>query len=219
MPSYNNAPPEKSVLIEQGWPVYLFGSRQSVDGQYFVTSVAITSNVATIGVTGWSGPLPVVGGAVSIVGTQTNSNLFNVTNKTIASVSIDETGTGTLTFALVHANVATTTDVGTLYVRAAPVGEAITSAGASSIAGSVGNAVGRNANWLSASVYFPSAPSAATVTLQGSNTNNDADFVDIATITLTSFRGGAEVETNYEFVRFNVSGVTGTGTIVGSINA
>jgi hypothetical protein len=104
-------------------------------------------------------------------------------------------------------------------VRFAAVGDAVTAAGGASIAGSVGNVVGRQGNWLSAQVYFPTAPSAATTALQGSNTNNDADFQDIVAITVTNGRGEAQVETSFEFVRFNITAVTGTGTVVASVNA
>jgi hypothetical protein len=218
MPFFQNAPPAKAVLIEQGWPIYLFGTRQSIDSENYVTSVAITSNVATVGVTNWSGPLPVVGAFASIKTTQTNSGLFNVTNAVITAVSLDSTGTGTVSFALTNANIGTTPDVGKLYVRFAAIGEAITSAGGASVAGSVGNVVGRNGNWLTASVNLQ-GPSAAAVNLQGSNTNNDADFQNIAPISLTSGLGNASVETSFEFVRFDVTGVTGSGTIVASINA
>jgi hypothetical protein len=51
MPFFKNSPPAQAVLIEQGWPVYLFGSRQSIDSELHITSVAIASNVATVGVT------------------------------------------------------------------------------------------------------------------------------------------------------------------------
>jgi hypothetical protein len=218
MPYYDNAPPERAILIEQGWPVYLFGTRQSIDSENYVTSVAITGNVATVGVSNLSGPLPVVGGFASIKTSQTNSGLFNVVNAPITAVSLDPTGTGTVSFALTNADIATMPDVGKLYVRFAALGEAVTSAGGSSIAGSVGNVVGRNGNWLTAQVSVQ-GPSAVTVALQGSNTNNDADFQTIANITLTNGVGSTSVESSFEFVRFNLSAVTGTGTAVCSINA
>jgi hypothetical protein len=218
MPYYLNSPPAHAILIEQGWPVYLFGTRQSIDSENYITSVAITGNVATVGVTNISGPLPVVGGFASIKTSQTNSGLFNVTNSPITAVSLDQTGTGTVSFALTNANIASTPDVGKLYVRFAAIGEAVTSAGGASIAGSVGNVVGRNGNWLTAQVSVQ-GPSAATVNLQGSNTNNDADFQTIANISLTSGVGSTSVETSFEFVRFQLTGVTGTGTAVCSINA
>jgi hypothetical protein len=47
MPFFKNSPPAKAILIEQGWPVYLFGTRQSNDAEMRVTSVAITTNVAS----------------------------------------------------------------------------------------------------------------------------------------------------------------------------
>lgn len=221
MPYFKNSPPATSIMIEQGWPVYLFGSRQSIDGELNITSVSIASNVATVAVTSWSGPLPVVGAFASIEKTQTNSGLFNVTNLPITAVTLNPAGTDvvSISFALTNANITSTPDVGGVHVRFAAIGEPVTAAGGASIAGSVGNVVGRQGNWLSAQVYFPTAPSAATIALQGSNTNNDADFQDISAITVTNGRGEAQVETSFEFVRFNITAVTGTGTVVASVNA
>jgi hypothetical protein len=66
---------------------------------------------------------------------------------------------------------------------------------------------------------FPTAPSAVTVTLQGSNTNNDADFVDISTVTITGGKGSfSNVQTTFQFVRFNLSAITGSGTVWADIN-
>lgn len=221
MPFFKNSPPAKAVLIEQDWPVYLFGSRQSTDSELNVTSVSVSSNVATVGVTSWSGPLPVVGAFVSIEKTQTNSGLFNVTNQPITVVTLNAAGTDvvSVSFALTNANIGTTTDIGKVHVRFAAIGEAFTSAGGASVAGSVKFGIGRDGTFLSAQVYFPTSPSAATVSLQGSNANNDADFQDIQTLTITNGRGGAQVLTSFEFVRFNITSVTGTGTVVASINA
>ena len=221
MPYFKNSPPAKSILIEQGWPVYLFGSRQSTDSELNVTSVSVASNVATVGVTSWSGPLPVVGAFVSIEKTQTNSGLFNVTNLPITVVTLNAAGTDvvSISFALTNANVAVTPDIGKAHIRFAAVGEAVTSTGGASIAGSPKYGIGRSENWYSCEVSFPTAPSAVTVALQGSNTNNDTDFVDIATITITNGRGTKEVQTNFQFVRYNLTAVTGTGTVVATINA
>jgi hypothetical protein len=141
-----------------------------------------------------------------------------VTNLPITATTVDQTGTGTISFALTNANIGTTTDIGIVHIRFAAIGEAFSAAGAS-IAGSVGNVVGRAGNWISVQVAFPTAPTAATIALQGSNTNNDADFQDIQAITVTSGRGEAQIETSFEFLRFNITAVTGSGTVVASINA
>lgn len=220
MSFYRNSPPGRAIMIEQGWPVYLFGSRQSIDAELYITSVAITSNVATYNVTSWSGPVPVVGAFASVSRSQTSSGLFNVTNVPITAVSLNAAGTGTITLALTGSNVATTADTGMMRIRFAAVGDAITSTGGASIAGSVGNTVGRNANGLACQIAFSSGVTAATISLQGSNTNNDADFADVAMLTFVSgFAAASNVQTNFEFVRFNVTAVTGDGFVVGSINA
>lgn len=220
MPPYKNSPPAESIMVEQGSPVYLFGSRQSIDSQLSITSVSVATNVATIGVTSWSGPLPVVGAFVSIDKSQTNGGIFNVTNAPITGVALNAAGTDivSLSFALTSANIGVITDVGTAHVRFAAIGESFSSSVAS-IAGSVGNVVGRQGNWFSAQVNFSTIPTAATIALQGSNINNDADFQDIQAITVTSGRGEAQIETSFEFVRFNITGVTGTGAVVATVNA
>lgn len=219
MPFYRNSPPAKAIMIEQGWPVYLFGSRQSTDAEMHITSVAITGDVASVGVIGWSGPLPVVGAFASIEKTQTNSGLFNVANLPITATTVDQTGTGTISFALTNANIASTPDIGIVHIRFASIGEAFTTAGGASIAGSVGNVVGRNGNWITAQISFPTGTPPATVAVQGSNVNNDADFIDISEINITDGKGAAELDTSFEFVRFNIPTVTSTGTVVASINA
>jgi len=222
MPFYRNSPPEHAILIEQGWPVYLFGSRQSIDAELQVTSVSVATNVATVAVTSWSGPLPVVGSFASITGSQNGAGEFNVTNLALTAVTLNASHTDivSVSFALTHADLSAIADVGTMHVRFAPVGEAVTSAGCASIAGSVNTTEGRYGNVLTAQVYFPTAPSAATVSLQGANRDNDADYVDIVSIPIVAGRGFApNVETNFEFVRFNITAVTGSGTVVASINA
>lgn len=221
MPFYKNSPPARAIMIEQGWPVYLFGSRQSIDSELYINAVSIASNTAAVGVTSWSGPLPVVGAFASISGTQTNGGVFNVTNAPITSVTLNAAQNDVLfiSFGLTNANIANVTDVGKLHVRFAAIGESVTSAGGASIAGSVGNVFGRNGNWITVQVLFPAAPSAATVALQGSNTNNDADFIDILPITMTAGKGTASIETSFEFLRFNLTAVTGTGSVVATINA
>lgn len=220
MPFYRNSPPEHAILIEQGWPVYLFGSRQSIDAELQVTSVAVATNVATVAVTSGSGPLPVVGSFASITGSQNGAGEFNVTNLALTAVTLNATHTDivSVSFALTHADLSAIADIGTMHVRFAPIGEAFSAAGAS-IAGSVNTTEGRYGNVLTAQVYFPTAPAGATIALQGANRDNDADYVDIVAIPITSGRGFAQVESNFEFVRFNITAVTGSGTVVASINA
>lgn len=217
MPFYKNSPPAHAIMIEQGWPVYLFGSRQSIDSELYVNSVSIAANVATLGVTSWSGPLPVVGAFASIHATQSNGGVFNVTNQPITAVTLNaaQTDVVSISFGLTNANIATATDVGKVYVRFAAIGDAFTAA-AASIAGSVGNVFGRNGNWITAQVSFPEG--SATVALQGSNTNNDADFIDILPITVTDGQGTASIETSFEFLRFGLTDVT-AGSVVATINA
>ena len=223
MPLYSTSAfaPLPEVAIP-GKPAYFFGSLPTgtQDTQLRVSNVALTSNVASVTGTIFQGNIPAVGNFISIIGSTSTSGLFNVNQATITGVTgTASTGVYTITFALTHADIAVTPDVGTAYVRFAPIGEAVTSAGGASIAGSVNTTDGRYGNVLTAQVYFPTAPSAATVALQGSNRNNDADFVDIVSIPISNGRGFAQVESNFEFVRFNITAVTGSGAVAASINA
>jgi hypothetical protein len=239
MPGYDNSPfkPIPRLLIP-GQNSYLLGSwRQDASPtQFQVATVAIAADVATVTGTVTGGDIPLVGGLISIRGTQTSSGAFNVTNAALTAVTFTPaTSAITVTFALTAANVATTADSGLAIVPISEVPETV--ANGASIACTPQNnetflEVGR---LLSTTVTFPTLPTTATVVLQGANFDTDSEYTTIDTVatvtagaqttpkvTEVQNNGGGTTTAinspvNYRFYRFLVSGVTGTGTIIARI--
>lgn len=218
MPSYVNTPfAPNPRLLTAGWPEWLFGSFATdvAPTRFQVTNVALTSNVATVSGYVREGNIPAVGSLISIQGTASTSGLFNVSNVAIASVTINATtGIGTITFALTHANVATAADSGQAIVPQAVQTEALANGSSIPCVPPANDPNTDAARTFTAQVYFPSLPTTATVTVQGSLTNNDADYQNLGTV--GTVVGGAitlsQAEfqlTNERFLRFNVSAVTG----------
>lgn len=226
MPAYNNSPFAAAVkLLYAGVAEYLFGSwRQDVSPtKFYVTSVAIAANVATVGVTIYEGEPPAVGSLISIQGTQNGTGEFNVTNAALTGVNLNSAGVGTVTFALVGANLATTADAGIAIVPQPIKLEAI-AAGASVAVAMSNNSFGGDLDrTVTAQAIFGTVPTAATVSLQGSMVNSDADFVTVGTIATVAgsavTANGVTVVANWLFYRALVSGVTGAGTIAVLIEA
>jgi hypothetical protein len=239
MPAYDNSPfkPVPKLLIP-GQNSYLFGfySQDVSPTQIQVSSVAIATNVATVIGTIFGGNVPLVGSLISIRGTQTSSGAFNVTNAAITAVTfVPATSVVTITFALTHANVATTADAGLAIIPVPEVGETI--ANGASIACTPQNnetflEMGR---LLSTTVKFPTLPTTLTVVLQGANFDTDSEYTTICTVatvaasvqttpqvTEVENNGGGTTTAinspvNYRFYRFLISGLAGTGTIVARI--
>ena len=221
MPPYNSSPgtntPVKLLLF--GQTAYAFGSFNASlpSTKMSVSNVALTSNVATITVTIYQGQIPAVGSLITVKGTTNTGGVFNVSNVAIASVAINVlTGQGTITFALIHADVVSAPDVGTGYVPVPEVGDAL--ANGTSQAFAVPEEVGMNDNAMTItwSTNYPSLPSTVTMTLQGAMVNQDAQYVQLDTSTMT----GGEVRSltlrRYKFLRVVASNVTG-GTLPSAI--
>src|ERR1035438_2878575 len=115
MPAYSNNPLQAIALALPGTPVYVWGSLSDriSPTKMTVSNVALTSNVATLTVQVIEGNVPIAGQLVTVQGTQAVSGAFNVTAIAIASATINATtGAGTITYALVHANVTSAADSG-----------------------------------------------------------------------------------------------------------
>jgi hypothetical protein len=226
MPFFNKSPFAAAVkLLYAGVAEYLFGSwpQDKSPTQMYVTSVAITSNVATVGVTVYGGDPPAVGSLISIQGTQTSAGAFNVTNVALASVSLNSAGVGTVTFALTHANVATTPDAGISLVPQPVQTEAIAEGASIPVAMSNNSFGGDLDRTVTAQAIFGTLPTAVTVELQGSMFNKDEDYVTIGTIATVAASAvtanGFTHVGNWLFYRALVSGLTGTGTLAVLIEA
>ena len=178
-------------------PQYLFGEfdYKTQPFLFLVTSVSLTANVATLGVTLKSGggpsPLvvPVVGATMGVRGTQTNSGVFNVDPTTVTAVDYDAaTGTGTISYALTGDDVEETADVGTLVVQPYETPDLVSEGSASApVALFFGPDEADNAR----SVFCEAAwsgtiPSAATVVLQVANVNEDSRFQTVQNYSGTS---------------------------------
>ena len=234
MPSYQNNPfAPAPILLTAGWPSYLFGNLPTdiAPTRFQVTNVALTSNVATI--TGYvqEGNIPAVGSLISIRGVQAASGAFNVSGVAIASVSINATtGIGTITFALTNANVTSVAAAGLAIVPQSLVFDALANGASIPCVPPINDPLCDSARTFTVQTYFGSLPTAATVTLQGSSTNNDADYQNLTAVggstAAATVAGGAVTLsqaqytlTNERFLRLIVSGVTGgtSPTIAASI--
>lgn len=226
MPFYNKSPFAAAVkLLYAGVVEYLFGSwpQNKSATQMYVTSVAIAANVATLGVTVYGGDVPAVGSLISVQGTQTGAGEFNVANAALTAVSLNSAGVGTVTFALVGANVATTPDAGIALVPQPIQMEAI-AAGASIPVAMSNNSYGGDLDrTVTAQAIFGTLPTAATIMLQGAMFNEDAAFQNVGTIATVAgsavTANGVTVIANWLFYRAIISGLTGAGTVAVLIEA
>lgn len=226
MTAYNTSPfGPPPVLMVGGRTEWLYGNQddRTSPTEIQISSVAITSNVATVVGTVVSGKAPVVGSLVSIQGTTTGSGEFNVTNVALASATTNATtGVTTITFALTGSNVSTTADSGFALV-ATPITYDTLANGSSKQAASAENDPSTSdERAYFAQVFFGSIPTTATVTLQGSLMDQDSAYQTLGTV--ATVVGGAVTlnaanfsNANYKFLRFNVSGLTGSGTIAAAL--
>lgn len=229
-------------------PQYLFGELNS-DTQPFlfrVTSVSLTSDVATLGVSIKSGGgpspsiLPTVGAKMGVQGTQTNAGVFNVDPTTVSAVDYNAaTGTGTISYALTDVNVAETADVGSLVVLPYETPDFVTQGSASSsFVLFYGPDEADNSRCAFAEAKWTGTmPTTATVVLEVSNYPDDSRFQVVenaygtspsATVAssdaLATVAGGAVTQSgaNYQFligkfVRAKVLSLTGGDDTTGLI--
>ena len=207
----------------KGVCAYLIGkfSQQVANTNAAVTNVALTTNVATVTVQLINGPLPVIGGLISIINSANTSGLFNVTRAVITGVTINSgTGAGTITFALTHADVVTAADSGSVIVEPAEVGETVTSAGFTSIACLIQAPEGDSQFTLPVSVTGGVGITAMTATLQKALKVQSNEWTNTTTVVTktgaTTYTAGPVVEATLErayLYRVVLSAVTGTLTL------
>jgi hypothetical protein len=210
MPAYIETPLDGiPPMLLPGIPGYFFGSLASGPTvRMLVKSVAITTDVATVGVQMVEGNIPAVGSLISIRGTQTASGDFNVTNATLTEVSINaETGAGTVQFALSHGDIATTPDAGEAAVPVPEVAEAMTDKTSLQLTMQVAAGLPNNSRDLIWEIYTPSAPSSFSAALQVATLDEDAEYTTIDTATATGSRQVAGVRGT--FLRVVLSAVDG----------
>jgi hypothetical protein len=229
MPAYQSDPTVIRTSAISGTLFYSYGSPSTYGPDdpgcsALVTSVAIASNVATVGLKITGGFKPVVNQLITIHGTQTATSggapNFNVTNVALASVSGFNTGdnsTGTVTFALTSNNISTTTDAGEAYMPPLETADVCANGSGQQVALPTPSgfpSTSRDVQW---STKTPSAPSAYTANLQGALVDQDSEYTTIDTMTTPGNQTKTGVRAN--FLRVNLSGVSGgsSPTIVARI--
>jgi hypothetical protein len=183
VPSYVSTPlGPPPQLLQPGLPAYAFGSLPlGPTARFQINQVAITSNVATVRGNVIEGNIPSIGQLITIQGTSNNTPLFNVSNATITGVNISQpSGTGTITFALTHADVVAIADNGVALIPVAEVGELILT-GTASRAFAIQDIAGWNENGKTVtwSVSYPTAPSSVTMALQGALVDQDSQYATL----------------------------------------
>jgi hypothetical protein len=224
MPAYINSafPHEILRMGNNPWPNYLFGSFDTKTQPFLfnITNVALTSNVATITVTIVSGGgpgatlLPVVGQIIGVRGTQTNGGAFNVDPTTITAVSINNaTGTGTISYAVTHANVTSTADVGQASVLPLESGDLV-AAGSSSRAVALTSTPDESDNSRSIfaeAKWSGTLPTTATVVLQVANVDQDSRYYAVENAQGVGGTSGATVAASDALATVAGSAVTQSG--------
>jgi hypothetical protein len=221
MPYFDATPATNTLLVSAGSKTYLLGSQAPAGGKMQVSSVAIAANVATVAVASISGPYPVVGTPITILGSQSGAGEFNVTNAVVTAVSFNPAGVGTVSFALTGANLAATPDIGTL-LFAPPVTGELAVNNSFTMAGALARpsgARGQDAIFMQMVLPAPGV-TALTGTVQVSS-----DYINWTSTAFTlSIVGGAigngfaYFETTALYVRLALTGLTGSGPIAVLVN-
>jgi hypothetical protein len=215
VPAYVSSPFSLRTALLPGIPFYSYGSfdDRTPPTRMQVTSVAITSNVATVAVKILEGLIPIPAALISIEGTQTLSGLFNVTNVALIAVVIDlTTGIGHVTFSLTHADVATTSDSGVALVPQPEIPDLY--ANGSGLQGAVPFQSGLEDSGKTISWWYKVAgsPSTGTLALQGADIDQDGYYEKIDSVDLSATTQGTRNVSppqNYAFLRMNVSNASG----------
>jgi hypothetical protein len=214
MPQYANGPFNPAVtMLLRGKPGYSIGgfNDQQAPTKFLVTNVALATNVATLTVQIIEGDAPVSGSLIYVQGLVNST--FNVSGVALASVSIVG-ATGTVTFALIHANVASTPDAGIAVVTTPETSESVSTFTGKQF-GLPQTSAGRSAgDVISWGYNFPgSAPGSVTVALQGADVDVDSQYstIDSGTSVTGETRPPLSVSglTGMNYLRVKVTAMTG----------
>lgn len=225
MPAYQTSPNQIRKSINAGIPAYSFGSfnDRAPSTRMQVTSVAITSNVATLGVTLLEGNAPIVGQNVTVTGTQTatsgGGSNFNLTNVAISAVTGFGFGvnTGTISYALTSNNITTTADAGLAIAPVPELADAMANGSGQQFSMPAMSGLASNSRDLSWVIATPSAPTGFTANLQVADVDQDSEYTTIDTTTAVGLRLVTGVRAN--FIRINLASVSGgtNPTVIGKI--
>jgi|GEM_PF-2338487 len=224
MPPYQSTPPSQSAvkMLIPGIPSYAFGSYDQArpTRKMIVTSVAVATNVVTLGVILVEGYIPKVGDLITVVNTTTDSGGANVSNAALTAIMITATtGKGTVTYAATASDQTTTADSGMAYVPVPEVAEALSAQKSQAFA--IQSTIGRGYG-ITWGYTCPSAPSTIAIQLEGAINNNDAEYTLIGSSETTTSGYNefvAQLPNLVNFVRLNITATTGgtVPTIIGKI--
>jgi len=225
MPSYNNPANNTSSLVQQAVPglsTYLFGAlaRTTAPTRMTLTSFSITSNVALITATVIEGNAPVAGQLFSILNSSsailTAAGVQNVAiaaSPAPAASNTPDNGVWTFSVAFTHANVGATAFTGAGFAAQVETTEALVNS--SSVPAALqANTGPNNGQTIRCDVEIPSLPTTATIVVQTSDIDLDANYQTLGTVASVAggvLSGGSVVFANVRanFVRYKVSAVTG----------
>ncbi len=179
MPAYQNAPFQIPRLLQDGIPEWLFGSfnGDQSNSMMRISNSALTGNVGVLTVQLYEGPIPVVGGTISIQQTQNGGGALNVNRAVITAVAINAQGAGTISFTFTHANVTSAADTGLAVADIPQIPETLTAVASIPVAIQVSPQMARGQRNYATTVTFPTMPTAATVVLQAAVRNVDAEYM------------------------------------------
>lgn len=195
MPLYNNTPFKGQIRqMVNALPTYLFGAfdDKSAPTKFQVTSVSLTSNVATY--TGYirEGNIPVVGNLISFDNGAPSP--YNVSDAAITGVTISSvTGIGTITVAITHADIAAANAGFIGMVTAPETSEATGTTASIPVVPSFNSPLTTDERTLTLIVTFPTEPTTWTGNLQVALRDVDSEYVNINSAADITFVSGTDI--------------------------
>jgi hypothetical protein len=127
-----------------------------------------------------------------------------------------------VTFALTNANIASVADAGIALVPVAQTFDTLANGSSIAAASAENDPSTSDERSYMAQVFFGTVPTAATVTLQASLIDLDSAYQTVATVAtvaggVATLNSAVFANANFRFLRFNVSGLSGTGTIAAAL--
>lgn len=221
MPAYITAPPAITPRrgLQEGIPGYSAGIGPALFGQsdsrFAITSVAANGATATLTGALVEGPVPAVGGLITVQGTSAGGGVFNVTNAVITAVSLNALGVGTIQYALAQ-TVPQTNDGGRAIVPPTETFESLTAPtkfqqfAIPPAAGFSGESRQLVMGWRTVTT--------ATIALQLEQADEDIDAkYSIVGVSQTTLAGSLAALVAGRFARVNVTAQTGNGSIVAKL--
>ena len=213
-------------LLISGRPVYLFGSWNDKTSPTFgyVISNSAVGTVGTLVFQIKDGNAPISGSLITVRGTANSGGAFNTTNATVLSAVTDmNSGICTVTYAISSTTQASAADSGQAEIPQPEIGEAVANGASAPCAVSFSTANPDQKRGITAVCSFPTIPTACVVSLQQAVIDLDSEYTTIDTVVtvsggLITLGGQGTIDPVLgRFFRFNISGLTGTGTIVAKL--